>query len=276
MNFDRIRSSIDIDAMQQALVVMVGGAYGLILDLVRCGLGAVILIDFDTIDPTNSARQDLNSNDQGKYKVDVIANAIRQINPEVEVTVLKKDFCKLSRGEIDEVVGPSDLLIMGTDFFPAQAKGNIEALRLKKPTMWIGLYSSGRAAEIVHYVPEITPACYRCICGSRYIAFQNGQTSISSDGGTILDLHLVDSIAGQIAVGILTNGADNRMGKLISKLGNRNLLQIKIDPDYRMGDKDIFEKYLGNHPANFSWTTIALPMEPEKDCPDCSALNIGG
>src|SRR5207237_1945613 len=131
---------------------------------------------------------------------------------------------------------------------------------------------AGRAGEIVHYVPGITPACYRCVCSARYKAFETQGLSrdngmhIPSTGGTILDLHLTDAIAGQIAVGILTAGADNRMGRLIRQLGNRNLLQVKIDPEYRLVGKDIFGQYLGNHPANFSFTTLALPMEPELDC----------
>jgi hypothetical protein len=83
---------------------------------------------------------------------------------------------------------------------------------------------------------------------------------------------LVDAVAGQIAVGILTAGADNRMGRLIGQLGKRNLLQVKSDPTYRLGDKDIFSQHLGNSPANFSFTTIALPMERERDCPDCAAF----
>ena len=64
------------------------------------------------------------------------------------------------------------------------------------------------------------------------------------------------------------------MGQLIAKLGDRNLLQIKIDPDYRLGNQDIFGRYLGNHPANFSFTTISLPMEHDDNCPDCS-INTG-
>ncbi len=270
MNFDRIRSTIDVDVMQQSHVTIVGGGYGLACDLVRCGVGSVCMIDFDTIDHTNPARQDFYSTDQGRYKVEATAKILRQINPEVDVNYLTKDFCKLSQGELDEILGSTDLLIMATDFFPAQAKGNFEAVRLGKPAVFIGLYRSGRAAEIVYYVPGVTPACYRCVCSARYIAFQNAQTSISSDGGTIFDLRLADAIAGQIAVGILTHGAENRMGQLISKLGNRNLLQVKIDPDYRLGNKDVFAQYLGNHPANFSFTTIALPMEHEENCPDCA------
>ena len=137
------------------------------------------------------------------------------------------------------------------------------------------MYREGRAGEIVHWVPGITPACYRCACSSRYRAFAaqaNGAGNgvhVPSSGGTIFDLHLVDAVAGQLALGILTAGADNRMGRLIHKLGNRNFLQIKIDADYRLGDRDVFAEYLGNHPANFSFSTIALPMEPERGCPDC-------
>jgi hypothetical protein len=278
MNFDRIRKSVDVDRMQQSHVTVVGGAYGLIQDLVRCGLGSVAYVDFDRVDATNPARQDFNSTDLGQYKAEAIAASLKRINGEVEVNCLVRDFCDLSQDEVDEHLGHTDLLIMATDFFPAQARGNLEAVRLRKPAIWIGLYREGRAGEIVHFAPGITAACYRCVCSSRYRAFAAqahgapNETHIPSTGGTIFDLHLIDAIAGQIAVGILTAGADNRMGRLIQQLGNRNLLQVKSDPTYRLGDRDIFSQYLGNHPANFSFTTIALPMEPEPDCPDCASL----
>jgi len=61
----------------------------------------------------------------------------------------------------------------------------------------------------------------------------------------------------QVTVDILTAGSDNRMGRLNQQLGNRNNLQIKVDPTYKLGDKDIFRQYLGDHPANFSFSTIA-------------------
>ena len=166
----------------------------------------------------------------------------------------------------------ADLLVHAADRFPPQARGNVEALRLGKPALWIGLYAGGRAGEIVYWVPGQTEACFRCIASSRYEAFRRGARSPGSAGGTIHDLHLVDAIAGHIAVGILTRGAENRFGTLIEELGNRNLLQVKIDPEYRLGGADIFARHLGTSPANFSFTTIALPMEREAACPDCSKL----
>lgn len=274
MNFSRIAPTIDVETMQQSHVTIIGGAYGLARDLVHSGLGAITLVDFDRIDASNPARQDFYSADMGRYKVEATAEMLRKINPEVQVEYYMHDYCGLSRQEHDNLFAHTDLFVFATDFFPAQARGNIEALRLGIPAIWIGLYKGGKAGEIIFSIPGKTEACFRCICGKRYQAFQLGRANVPSAGGTILDLHLVDAIVGQIAVGILTNGADNRMGKLIDKLGNRNFLQVKIDPDYRLGDKDIFGQYLGNHPANFSFTTIALPIERDENCQDCMKYQV--
>lgn len=273
MDYSRIEKTVDVEKMQQSNITMVGGAVGLTYDLVRCGLGSATLVDFDRVGHSNPARQDFHSTDVGQSKVEVVATNLKRINPEIEVECLTRDYCEMPRDEHDMLFGHTDLFIFSTDFFPAQARGNREAVRLGKPAIWIGLYQGGRAGEIVFYVPGVTEACYRCICSSRYQAFSRGGANISSEGGTILDLHIVDGIAGEICVGILTRGAENRMGRLIDKLGNRNLLQTKIDPDYRMAGKDIFCEYLGNHPANFSFTTIALPMKCDAECPDCRSLH---
>jgi hypothetical protein len=273
MDLRKIENSIDVDAMQNSRVAMIGGAVNLSYCLARCGLGGISLVDFDYVSATNPARQDFNSTDIARRKVEVMAENLLRINSEIEVESYVKDYCSGSSEEYGRLFGDMDLLIHATDFFPAQARGNVEAVRLQKPAMWIGLYQGGRAGEIIYYVPGLTPACYRCICSTRYQAFSKGGASVSSAGGTIFDLHLVDAVAGHIAVGILTRGADNRYGRLVDMLGNRNLLQVKNDPDYRLGDKDIFRQYLGNDPSNFSFTTICLAMERDTNCPDCSYLH---
>lgn len=275
MDFTRIAQTINVEVMQRSHVTIVGGAYGLARDLVRCGLGSLTMVDFDVVDRSNPARQDLYITDLGRAKVEATAADLRRINPEVDVDVQLRDFCEITQEEFDTFFGHTDLFVCATDFFPAQARGNREALRLQKPSVWIGLYREGRAGEIIHYVPGITKACYRCICGERYRAFTSGNSAVGSEGATILDLRLVDAVTGFVCVGILTIGSDNRLGRLIHQLGNRNLLQVKIDPDYRLGDKDIFEQYLGSHPANFSFTTIAVPMEVDPSCPECCQLQSG-
>src|SRR5271170_4644412 len=115
-------------------------SYGLAQDLVRCGLGSLTYVDFDRIDASNPARQDFNSTDVGRYKAEALAHTLAQINPEVETNCLIRDFCDIREDELDVAFGHTDLFIFATDFFPAQARGNVEALRLRKPAIWIGLY----------------------------------------------------------------------------------------------------------------------------------------
>lgn len=278
MNLQRIEPSVDVDTMQRSHVTVVGGAFGLLCDLVRCGLGSATLVDFDSVEQSNVSRQDFNGSEVAQLKVDAVGAALRRINPAVHYTGLARDFCDFSRDEFDEHFGHSDLFVFSTDFFPAQARGNVEALRLGKPAIWIGMYTHGRAGEVVYYKPGVTPACYRCVASGRYAHFaaigrQNLETDRTpSTGGTIFDMRLADGLAGQIALGLLTAGADNRYGRLIQQLGNRNLVQVKIAPDYRLNGKDIFGQYLGNHPAATAFAVTSVPMEPEDDCPDCAAL----
>jgi len=276
MQFSRIESAVDITRMQKAHVGIIGGGFGLAADLIRCGLGSITIVDFDQVDGSNPARQDFTSEAIGQYKVEALAETIRQINPRVNFTGLARDFCSFTPAEIDEYFGTCDLLIMAADRFFVQARGNIEAIRLGLPALFLGLYTGGRAGEIIITQPDESRACYRCIASQRYKFFgsQDPGQPISSDipstGATILDLHFLDSIAGQIALGLLTSGADNRFGRLIDQLGDRNLLQCRTDPTYLLGDQNVFAEHLGSGPANFSFSSIALAIAPESDCPDCA------
>src|SRR5207248_2049307 len=101
MNFERIQTTVDVNRMQQSHVTIVGGAYGLTQDMVRCGLGSLTYIDFDRIDATNPARQDFNMSDLGRYKAEALAATLKQINPDVDVNYLIRDFCDIGNEEFD-------------------------------------------------------------------------------------------------------------------------------------------------------------------------------
>ena len=67
MDFRRINSSIDVDAMKNSRVAMIGGAVDLSYGLARCGLGGISLVDFDYVSATNPARLDFNSTDIARH-----------------------------------------------------------------------------------------------------------------------------------------------------------------------------------------------------------------
>ena len=76
-----------------------------------------------------------------------------------------------------------------------------------------------------------------------------------------------------IALGILTEGSNNRYGRLMHQLDGRNFLQVKLDPEWTIGGKDIVREQLGiaaGCDSYLSFCTIARrDPDPGGQCPDC-------
>jgi molybdopterin/thiamine biosynthesis adenylyltransferase len=280
MDFSRIRSSIDTDRLEKSTVVIigVGGARDLACDLTRSGVAKIKLFDPQYVELVNVPRQGHTQADVGLSKVAAAEAELRRINPAIDVVGEAVDFTGFSDAEIDERFGDVDLAIFATDRFAAQARGNEVALRLGIPAIWIGLYAGGTGGEIIFWHRDID-ACFRCLCPSRYVAHERAlaeKESIDppSDGATIFDVHLIDAIAGQIAVGLLTRGSDTRLGRLINELGDRNFIQVKLAPGFVVNGRDIVREQLGvsaDCDTFLSWNTI-VRRDPDRGsiyCPDC-------
>lgn len=267
---ERIASSIDVEAASTRRVVGVGGIKRLFANLARCNVGTLARVDNDWVSPTNPRRQDYLATQISRPKTTVSAEEARAINPDIRFEEVSRDICSLNHREQEALMMGADLLIASTDSFAAQARCNQLALEFNVPAQFLGVYAEGRGGEIIIVDPQSDGGCFRCIAESRYRAFAEGRAHVSSQGGTIMDLDFVDAIAAQIAIGMLTRGADNRFGRLMEQLGNRNLLLIKIDPDFTIGEPDLFARHLGTDGANFSFNTIALHRPRRPDCPDCA------
>ncbi len=85
-----------IDKLRKSriLVFGVGGVGGYVVEaLVRSGVGAIDIVDNDTVSITNINRQIIATEKNiGKYKVDVMAERIREINHECVVKTYKTFF----------------------------------------------------------------------------------------------------------------------------------------------------------------------------------------
>ncbi len=76
----------------KVLIIGAGGLGCPIADyLSRAGVGTIGIADFDKISLSNIHRQNLyNSKDVGKYKVDVVKEKIKSINPFTKIKTYKK------------------------------------------------------------------------------------------------------------------------------------------------------------------------------------------
>ncbi len=281
MNLDRLRTCLDTDHLRAShvAVVGVGGSSHFITNLARCGVTQFTLVDPDRVESPNVARQGFRQDQVGLRKVSGAAAAIRSISPAATIHELPIDFTTLDDDGVKKAFAGVNLFVFATDSFAAQARGNQVALALGVPAVWIGLFAGGFGGEVVFWHEGIT-SCFRCLLSNRYTAQEKARTENRrldppSDGVTILDTDFVDAIAGHVALGLLTRGADNRFGRLIDTLGQRNYLLVKIDPQHRTAGRDIVREQLGiaeTAEAFFGWTTAAMsdPTAGKEVCQDCA------
>ena len=100
----------------KVLVVGAGGLGCPITDyLSRAGVGNIGIVDFDKVNLSNIHRQSIyNSKDIGNFKVDVIKEKIKLVNP---YTKVKKYKTKISEKNIDKIIKLYDFIVDGSDNF---------------------------------------------------------------------------------------------------------------------------------------------------------------
>lgn len=106
--FSRTRLIFGDDAMERLRAARVavfgaGGVGGYIIEgLARSGIGAIDIIDRDTVAESNINRQIIALHSTtGRYKADVAAERVRDINPECSVTAHKMFFLPENRDMIN-------------------------------------------------------------------------------------------------------------------------------------------------------------------------------
>lgn len=296
--FDRVRQAYDLELMRSSRIIAVGagGAASWLEELARAGLGQFVLIDGDRVSESNLATQQVYRRDIGRPKVDCIAERILDINPDASIVAIDEylDACvdepvalsdedleKLAFGEIEERK-PGRTVIAGlTDAFFPQARVNRIALKLGIPSLCAQVYLEGRGAEVSFTYPGVTPACHRCMLRSRYRYFldEGGTHTVTSHGTAIFSTTRLNAVKGMMMLALLHHGTTHpRWGKMLSRIGKRSLLQIRMDPDLAetLG-LQVFDRIFANADGErvFWDETAWLPQDQDSpetgypSCPDC-------
>ena len=161
-------------ALRRARVLVVGaGGLGapVCLYLAGAGVGRITLADDDRVSLSNLQRQVIfRTQDEGRPKVQAARDAMRALNPYVEITPLERRVTQADRALIAE----HDLVIDGTDSFAARAQINAAcaaagvALVAGAIAQWEGqltVWDPARGAPCMACVfpeapaPGLAPAC---------------------------------------------------------------------------------------------------------------------
>lgn len=128
------------------------------LYLAAAGVGRIGIVDFDVVDVTNLQRQILHStNDVGRPKVESAEERILSLNPHVKV---RSHRTTLSSENAPDILKEYDVVVDGTDNFPARYLVNDACVFLKKPLVYGSIFRFEGQASVFN--AQHGP-CYRCL-----------------------------------------------------------------------------------------------------------------
>lgn len=126
--------------------------------LAAAGVGALGIIDSDTVELSNLQRQILHATpDLGRDKVQSAKAKLLALNPEVEIRALKE---RVTAANIRDLIRGYDFVVDGTDNFPAKFLINDACVLEGIP------FSHGAVLRMAGQTMTVKPgvtACYRCV-----------------------------------------------------------------------------------------------------------------
>lgn len=129
------------------------------LYLAAAGVGTLGIIDSDKVDLTNLQRQILHGTaDVGRPKTESAKEAIRRINPDVEVVTYQE---RLTPQNALEIVRNYDIILDGSDNFPTKYLVNDACFFAGKPNVYGGVFQFEGQASV--FSPKEGGPCLRCL-----------------------------------------------------------------------------------------------------------------
>jgi adenylyltransferase/sulfurtransferase len=162
-----VGGSGQVKLLESAVLIVGAGGLGtpLATYLAAAGVGTIGIIDSDTVDRSNLQRQILFSEgDIGRPKVEVAREALRKINPGVEVMPFD---ARLDASNAEEIFAGFDLVADGCDNFETRLVVSDAATAARKPLVSAALAPfEGQLSTFKPHErgPDGEPwPCYRCL-----------------------------------------------------------------------------------------------------------------
>ncbi|SIR64222.1 molybdopterin-synthase adenylyltransferase MoeB [Pseudacidovorax sp. RU35E] len=144
-----------------ALVIGAGGLGSPVaLYLAGAGVGRITLVDDDTVDVTNLQRQIVHSNARvGMAKVESAAEAMRALNPEIEVQPIR---ARADLQLLEQLVPGADVVLDCSDNFDTRHRVNEACVTHRKPLVaGAAIRFDGQLS--VYDVRHSDGPCYACL-----------------------------------------------------------------------------------------------------------------
>jgi adenylyltransferase/sulfurtransferase len=128
------------------------------LYLAAAGVGRLGIVDFDVVELTNLHRQiTFGTSDIGRSKLEAAAERLRDLNPEINILAHET---RLTSENALEILAGYDVIVDGTDNFPARYLINDACVLLGKPDVYGSVFRFQGQASVFGFA---NGPCYRCL-----------------------------------------------------------------------------------------------------------------
>ncbi len=243
-------------------------------DLARSGVRHFVLVDPDEVSLPNMARSVYARADVGRAKVAVLAERLRGIAPETEVSTTRRFLREITPEDILDGV---DLVVLATDDMTEQAALAKVAYEKRIVQVAAAMYRKAAAGEVMIAVPEARTPCWACAVGTSALSTsERPDTNYGVDGRLVAEsglgasINLVTSVASLLAIGLLAgpgSPAGAGLGRMLAE--SRVLGLISTTPDWGFFP-DVFHDMAHQFQPQSVWPKV----ESVKGCPVCSKEEV--
>ncbi|WP_298457192.1 ThiF family adenylyltransferase [uncultured Cellulomonas sp.] len=201
-------------AAARVCVIGAGGLGAPVLAyLAAAGIGRIGVVDDDVVELSNLQRQVLHTTaDVGRPKVDSARDAVHALDPALDVVVHRG---RITADDADAVLAGYDLVIDGTDNFPARYAVNDACVRLGLPLVWGSVFRFDAQVSVFWGSPPdgVAPVQLRDLFPA---APPPGSVPSCAEGGVLGALcGQVGSVMATEAVKLITGTGEPLLGRVL-------------------------------------------------------------
>jgi molybdopterin/thiamine biosynthesis adenylyltransferase len=137
-----------------------GGAYAAI-ELAKCGVRRFTLVDPDRLSVGNVSRHPGGISQVGRYKVNVVRDAILEKNPDAQVFVYPIAVSPEKLEDIRSLIRGANLVICGTDNRPSKLLINQLCIEENVAAVYGGAFRRAYGGQVLRVRPRVSP-CQQC------------------------------------------------------------------------------------------------------------------
>lgn len=238
--FSRNEGIVERDKMEvkQAIISGVGsGGFKVGLELVRAGIGSLIVADNDIIAYHNVCRHECGIHDVGKYKVDCFKERAADINPNCKIYTFRDLIQHVDPAELDKVIWRDSIILCCADNRHCGYVCNELADKYDIPMIDAGCGPRASSGEIFYYKPNSGMACYTCAYGEdkgvdysnqavrrRFYATESELEKLHFQPGMYLDIQLTAIFETKLAIDLLMENEEDYEPKLLPYINQCTVL----------------------------------------------------